>query len=151
MVQEFQHIIRIANTDLVGNKAILYGMKKIKGVDVMIANAACSLAGVDKTKKAGNLSSAEAERLTNVLQNLVKSGVPEWMLNRRKNPETGEESHLIGPELQFAKDNDIKKLKKTKSYRGLRLQWGLPVRGQRTKSNFRKNKGKGSLGVKRKK
>jgi len=41
-------------------------------------------------------------------------------------------------------------MKKTKSYKGLRHQWGLPVRGQRTKANFRKNKGKSSLGVQKK-
>jgi small subunit ribosomal protein S13 len=52
--------------------------------------------------------------------------------------------------LKFAKENDVKMMKKIKSYRGLRHQWSLPVRGQRTKSNFRRNKGKGSLGVKRK-
>ena len=44
---------------------------------------------------------------------------------------------------------DLRRLKKIKSNRGLRHQWGLPVRGQRTKSNFRRSKGK-AVGVKRK-
>ena len=43
-----------------------------------------------------------------------------------------------------------KRLQMIKSYKGMRHAAGLPVRGQRTKSNFRKNKGKGSLGVKKK-
>ena len=42
-------------------------------------------------------------------------------------------------------------MKKIRSYKGVRHTFGLPVRGQSTKSNFRKNKGKGSLGVQRKK
>ena len=42
------------------------------------------------------------------------------------------------------------KMKKIRSYRGVRHGIGLPVRGQRTKSNFRKNKGKVSLGVAKK-
>jgi ribosomal protein S13 len=42
-------------------------------------------------------------------------------------------------------------MKKTKSNKGFRHHWGLPLRGQRTKNNFRKNKGKGSLGVKKSK
>ena len=41
-------------------------------------------------------------------------------------------------------------MKKIRSYRGVRHGVGLPVRGQRTKSNFRRNKGKASLGVKKK-
>ena len=50
----------------------------------------------------------------------------------------------------FAEETDIKRMKKTRSYRGVRHGMGLPVRGQRTKSNFRKNKGKASLGVAKK-
>ena len=38
-----------------------------------------------------------------------------------------------------------------KSNRGMRHAWGLPLRGQKTKPNFRRNKRKGALGVKRKK
>jgi small subunit ribosomal protein S13 len=71
------------------------------------------------------------------------------MLNRKKDPEDNLDRHLIGSSLTFTQDNDIKMLKKIKSYKGLRQSLGLPARGQRTKSNFRKNKGK-VLGVKRK-
>lgn len=148
--QEFKHLVRVVNTDLDGRKPILYALKKIKGVDVMLANAVCGLANIDKTKKTGHLSDKEAATLSEVLQELIKSGVPEWMLNRRKDIETGNDVHILGPDLKLTKDNDVKMLKKIKSYRGLRHQWGLPVRGQKTKSNFRRNKGKGSLGVKRK-
>jgi small subunit ribosomal protein S13 len=49
----------------------------------------------------------------------------------------------------FTKDNDIKLMRKIKSYKGTRHSAGQPVRGQRTKSNFRKSKGK-VMGVKRK-
>jgi small subunit ribosomal protein S13 len=147
----FKHIIRITNTDLDGNKKILFALRKIKGVNIMLANAVCNLSKVDKFKKAGNLSEQEASALTATLTNLIASGVPEWLLNRRKDPETGEDKHILGSDLLFTKDNDVKILKKIKSYKGFRHQWGLPVRGQKTKSNFRRNKGKGSLGVKRKK
>ena len=50
-------------------------------------------------------------------------------------------------DLDFTVDNDLKRMKMIKCYRGMRHAFGLPVRGQRTKSNFRKNKGKASLGV----
>ncbi|MCX8147635.1 MAG: 30S ribosomal protein S13, partial [Candidatus Woesearchaeota archaeon] len=51
-------------------------------------------------------------------------------------------------EIDFFTGSDIKRLKIIKCYRGIRHIEGLPVRGQRTKSNFRKNKGK-VMGVKR--
>ncbi len=147
---EFKHIIRIANTDLDGKKHILYALRKIKGVNVMFGNMALSIAGIEKTKKAGDLIDSEASKLNDIIQNPLKYGAPEWLLNRRNDFESGENTHLLIADLDFTKETDVKRLKKVKSYKGLRHQWGLPVRGQRTKSNFRRNKGKG-LGVKRKK
>ena len=147
---EFKHIVRVAGTDLKGEKELLYAMKKIKGVDVMYANMALSVAGVKKNIKVGELIDSEVKKIEDVLKNPSKHNVPSWLLNRRKDYESGDNIHLVGAELDFEKENDIKRMKKTKSYKGLRHQWNLTVRGQRTKSNFRKNKGKG-LGVKRKK
>ncbi|MBD3209692.1 30S ribosomal protein S13 [Candidatus Woesearchaeota archaeon] len=147
---EFKHIIRIANTDIDGKKHILYALKKIKGVSIMFANMALAQAGIDKTKKAGDLLDSEAEKLNDIITHPKKYDCPEWMLNRRKDPETGEDNHLLHADLDFSQDNDIKRMKKTKSYKGLRHQAKLPVRGQRTKNNFRRQKGK-RLSVKRKK
>lgn len=146
---EFKHLLRVANTDLDGNKKIVIAMKKIKGIDVMMANALCYKTGIDKNTKAGELSDQDAEKLTRAIQE-ANTNVPEWLLNRRKDPVQEGNNHLTGPDLSFTTEADIKKLKKIKSNRGFRHQWGLPVRGQRTKANFRRNKGKSSLGVKRK-
>lgn len=116
----------------------------------MFANAVLSVSGVPKDKKAGILTDKEVEQLNDVLKNPSKYKIPEWMLNRREDYETGENAHILSADLDFTKDNDIKRLKKTKSNRGMRHAWGLPLRGQRTKSNFRRSKGK-VTGVKKKK
>ena len=55
---------------------------------------------------------------------------------------------MLSGDLDYTKDMDIKRMKMIKVYKGMRYAFGLPVRGQRTKSNFRKNKGK-VQGVKR--
>ena len=145
--KEFRHIVRIANTDLPGNKTILYSLNKIKGVGIMFANMACSISNIDINKKVGELDDDEVKRLDSVINNPNKFDVPAWLLNRRKDYESGEDKHIITGDLKFNTENDIKRLRKIKSYRGVRHSLGLPVRGQRTKSNFRKNKGKVSLGV----
>ena len=146
---EFKHLVRIANTDLDGNKPIAFALRKIKGVNFQFANAACAMANVSKSKKAGNLSEEEVKKLDEAVKDPTKHGAPDWMLNRRRNYEDNTNNHLTLGDLDFTKDNDIKIMKKIKSYRGMRHAFGLPVRGQRTKSNFRKNKGK-VTGVKRK-
>jgi small subunit ribosomal protein S13 len=95
------------------------------------------------------LNSSEIERLTDVIMHPVKYNVPEWMMNRKKEFDTGKTAHLIIGDLDYAVEQDLRRMKKIKSYKGVRHSVGLTVRGQRTKSNFRRNKGK-VVGVKRK-
>ncbi len=146
----FRHLVRVANTDLDGSKAIMFGLTGIKGVSIMLSNAILSVSHIPKDKKTGTLDSRDVEELNEILSDLSKYNIPEWMYNRRKDYETGEDKHIISSNLLFTKENDLKRLKKIKSNRGLRHAWRLPVRGQRTKSNFRRSKGK-VTGVKRKK
>ena len=140
---DFKHIIRIGNTDIPGERTILHGLTKIKGVSVMYANSALRLAGINVEARAGDLSDKDVEKLDNVVKSPLESGMPEWMVNRRKDLETGEDKHLLGGDIEFIKDQDIKRMKKAKTYRGMRHAQGLTARGQRTKGNFRRNKGRG--------
>lgn len=148
--EDFRHIVRIANTDLDGNKKLQSGLRKIKGVNFMFSNLICTLSGVDGTKTVGKLTDQEIKKLDEVINDPIKSGAPEWMLNRRKDPEDGTVKHIISSDLTFNQENDVKMMRKIKCYRGVRHSLGLPTRGQRTKANFRRNKGKVHLGVKKK-
>lgn len=136
--QEFRYLVRVASTDLDGNKALSYALCKIKGVSLMFANAVCRLAQIDPKTKTGTLTDANAEKLTATLKDVSK--FPKWLLNRNNDPESGTDMHLLSADLIFTFENDVKRLKMIKSYRGLRHQWQLPLRGQRTKSNFRRTK-----------
>lgn len=145
--QEVRHIVRILNTDLKGEKALSSALRGIKGVSFMLSSAICKITKLDENKKAGLLNESDIAKIESVAKEPIKHGVPIWMLNRRRDYETNMDMHLLGTDVKFVQENDIKVLKKIKSYRGLRHMKGLPVRGQRTRSNFRTNKGKGSLGV----
>ena len=68
------------------------------------------------------------------------------MLNRRNDYETGETVHLIESDLMMRLRDDLNRMKKVRSYKGKRHEVGLPVRGQRTKSTFRKGT---SVGVRK--
>lgn len=149
MPEEFKELVRIHNTDLDGYKKIVNTLRKIQGVGFMFSNMICNLTKIDPSKKTGDLADTEIEKIEQVLNDPLKAGAPSWALNRRKDLDTGDDIHLITNDLKFVKDNDIKLLKKIKCYKGIRHIRGLPVRGQRTKSNFRKNKG-AVTGVKRK-
>ncbi len=146
--ENFKHIVRIANIDLPGNQVLRFAMKQIKGIGVNLADAICAAAEVNKHSRTGELSDQDVSKINKVITSLAESGIPAHLFNRRKDYETGEDLHVITSTLNFVKDNDLKRLKKIKTYRGVRHLRGLPVRGQRTRSNFRRNKGK-VVGVKK--
>ncbi len=141
-----ERIIRILSKDLEGGMKVYPGLTKIKGVSWTLSNATCVLLNIDKTKRIGELSEEEISKITKFLKN---PAVPDFVLNRRSDLETGENKHLIGIDLELKNEFDVKRLKKIKSYRGLRHVLGLPTRGQRTKGNFRKNRRK-SAGIQKK-
>jgi small subunit ribosomal protein S13 len=139
-------IVRILSKDLEGNSTVYSGLTKIKGVSWSFSNAVCKSLKIDKRKKVGALTQEEIKKI----EEFVKDPkLPEYLLNRRRDLETGESKHLQGTTLELRKDFDIKRLKYIRSYRGLRHTVGLPLRGQRTKAHFRKNRKKGS-GIKSK-
>lgn len=139
---DFKHLVRIADTDLDGKKAIVYALKEIRGVGVPLAHAVCEVLNMDGLAKIGNASDSDIKKIDEAVRNPTKHGIPTWMLNRRKDMESGADRHIITNELIFVKENDIKFLRRIKCYRGVRHSQGAPVRGQRTRSHFRKNKGK---------
>ena len=78
-----------------------------------------------------------------IIETMLKSSkFPRFLLNRKNDFTTGIDSHLIGSDLDLAEELDIKRLKKIRSWRGLRHATGQPTRGQRTRSNARTRKGK---------
>lgn len=142
-------LIRILATDIPGDKSIYAGLNLIKGISWAFSNAICKKLGFDKKRKIEDLSKEEIVKIVNILDNLE---MPNFLANRRKDFNSGEKKSLVGSDLDLQREFDIKKEKKIKSYKGNRHSFGLPVRGQRTRSNFRKNKSKsGAVGVRGKK
>jgi len=146
---EVEHrLIRISSKDIRGNKDIYSALTLIKGVSWGLSNAICKKLKIDKKKKVGDFSEAEIKKIQDFVKNIE---APSFLMNRRKDFDSGEDKHLSGTDLELRKDFDIKRLKKIKSYKGIRHTAGLPVRGQRTKANFRRNRKKGgAVGVKKK-
>lgn len=145
---EFRAILRIANAEIKGETPIAYAIAKVKGARFMFANAVCEVLKIDKTKKAGDFSEQEIEKIEDCLGNPAKYNIPAWMFNRKKDLDTGTDKHIVSVDLDLKKEFDIRRLKKIRTYRGWRHSLKLPVRGQKTKSSFRTG---AALGVKRKK
>jgi len=146
--KSYRYIVRIAATDIPGDLKVPYGLAMIKGVGVNLAYALCRLLGIDTEKRIGFLTDSEIAKIEQALKNPKSIGIPSWMLNRRKDYETGKDLHLIGAELIYYVRRDIEREKKIKSWRGIRHALGLKVRGQRTATTGRLGM---TIGVKRRK
>jgi len=140
MDEEVKGIVRVLGTNIMGNDIFEVGVLKIRGV--------AQVAGISPKTKVGNIPPEKIKIIETIIENPINNGIPVWLVNRRKDYETGENVHVVGPKLLMSLREDLNRMKKMKSYKGVRHQLGLPVRGQRTKSSFRKGT---SLGVQRKK
>jgi len=135
--EEFKHIVRILDADLDGKRSVVHSLCGIKGIGWRVAKVIVISTGIDPGVRMGDLSDDEIEQLKGAI-NTVEKRLPWWMLNRRKDLRSGSDRHLMGADHMLQLREDINVLRKIRSYRGIRHERGLKVRGQRTKSTGRR-------------
>jgi small subunit ribosomal protein S13 len=133
--EEHETLIRILSFDIPGSKNILTGLTKIKGISWTLSNAICVALKLDKFQKISELPKSEILKIQEFIKN---PNFPDFLKNRRSDPQGGLTTHETGSNLDMKKEFDVKLLKKIRSYKGVRHTQKLPVRGQRTRANFRK-------------
>ncbi len=111
--------MRIVGTNIPDNKKIEYALAYIYGIGIPASRRVVASAKVDPAKRAKELAPEEINRLREII----------------------EKNYVIEGELRREVMMHIKRLKDVGSYRGLRHIRGLPVRGQRTKTNSRTRRG----------
>lgn len=111
---------RIAGIDLPKNKRVVIGLQSIFGIGKSSAQKILKEAGVSEDKKVNELSDDEVNKIRTIITSDYK----------------------VEGSLKSEVQTNIKRLMDIGSYRGKRHRRGLPVRGQRTKTNARTRKGK---------
>lgn len=147
MSSEFRYIVRMHGTNIPGDKTLSYALSDIKGIGNRIARSIITKLDLDPGQRIGSLGDSDIKLLEDAVERPSKIGLPSWMLNRRKDPRTRRETHLITSDLDTRVKEDIELMKETKSWKGVRHSLGLKVRGQKTKTSARKGR---SVGVSRK-
>ena len=147
MTEEYRHIVRIIGTDLDGSGKLEYGLSKIRGLGINLSKAVIKKANLSGDLRVGNLTELDVQKIEDILKNLKKYEIPGWLLDRPKDLETGEDLHLMGPDLTLRIKSDIDDMKQMRSWKGTRHSLGLKVRGQRTKTSGRTGR---AVGVKKK-
>ena len=110
---------RLLGVDLPNDKPTVISLRYLYGVGKHVSRELCHKAGIDPNKRARDLGEDEVSRLAALL----------------------ERDYTVEGPLRRALAQNISRLKEIKCYRGLRHRLGLPVRGQRTRTNARTRKG----------
>ncbi|ADB17292.1 ribosomal protein S13 [Pirellula staleyi DSM 6068] len=110
---------RLLGVDIPNDKPTVISLGYLYGVGDHVARELCQKAGIDTEKRARDLSEEELARLATLL----------------------ERDYTVEGPLRRLVQQNINRLRDIKCYRGIRHRLGLPVRGQRTKTNARTRKG----------
>lgn len=110
---------RLLGVDIPSEKKTIYSLQYLYGVGQRVARDLCHKAGVDPEGTARNLHEDELARLAALM----------------------DKDYIVEGHLRRQVSQNIARLKDINSYRGLRHRRGLPVRGQRTRTNARTRKG----------
>jgi small subunit ribosomal protein S13 len=143
---DFNFIVRIASSDIDGQKRTVIGLQSIKGVGKRVAEIVAKRAKVDPSVKIGALPDDKVAELEQLVTKYVEYA-PEWAINRQNDYESGSDMHLLGNDLDIIQKDDINRMKMIRCYRGIRHEGRHKVRGQRTRSNGRHGL---TMGVQRK-
>lgn len=111
---------RIAGIDVPGEKRLEIGLRYIYGIGPTLSRRICSQTGVDPDIKVRELNEDEIARLRDAI----------------------DRDYMVEGDLRREINLNIKRLVEIGSYRGLRHRRGLPVRGQRTRTNARTKRGR---------
>ena len=110
---------RLLGVDIPNNRQIVISLTYLYGVGPATARELCRKAGVDATARAKDLSESDVARLATLLDN----------------------DYTVEGQLRRQIAQNITRLREIGCYRGIRHRKGLPVRGQRTRTNARTRKG----------
>ena len=110
---------RIAGVDLPRDKRVEIGLTYIYGIGRVSANRILTEAGVNPDTRCGDLTDEEVKKISSVI----------------------DETQVVEGDLRREIALNIKRLQEIGCYRGIRHRKGLPVRGQKTKTNARTRKG----------
>jgi small subunit ribosomal protein S13 len=135
--------VRIAGQDLDGTKKVVPSLADLRGLGTSLAQHLLTALKIDPKLRLGQLSEGQVRELEEALRDPSRLGLPAFVLNRPKDPETGSNLHLVGADWQLVVKTDIEREKSVLSWRGLRHSLGLKVRGQRTRTTGRKGRAVG--------
>ena len=140
MSSEFRYLVRVRGKDLDGRKKLIAAMADIRGVGFNFAQMIISTLNLDPKSRLGTLTDSQMRDVEKMIIDPPSLRIPQWALNRRRDPDSGETKQLVGVDLDVVTKSDVDRERNVQSWRGVRNGLGLKVRGQRTRTTGRKGR-----------
>jgi len=144
----FRHLVRIKSTDLEGYLTVTLGLSKISGVNRRLAEAIVRTLKIPLSERVGYLTDSTIKEMEAIISDPTSVNIPAWLVNRRKDRQTGDDLHITEAQLILQTKQDVERYIRIRSRRGIRHSFKLKVRGQRTRTH---GKGGSTVGVSKKK
>jgi small subunit ribosomal protein S13 len=136
--ENIKYIVRLASTNLDGTKSAIYALSNIKGIGYRTAEVLLKKLGIPRDIKLGEIDDQKLDEIKDAIEKKYGKIIPKWALNHRNDIQTGQDLLKVGPDWEVAVSDDVNRMKRIRSYKGIRHERGKKVRGQRTRSNGRK-------------
>merc|ERR1712118_517260 len=112
--QNFQHILRMCNTNVDGRQKVMFGLTAIKGIGRRFSNIICKKCDIDLNKRAGDLTTDEINKIVAVISNPLQFKIPSWMLNRQRDVKDGKTNQKYANFLDQALREDLERMKRVR-------------------------------------
>ncbi|XP_051042532.1 40S ribosomal protein S18-like [Phodopus roborovskii] len=126
--EKFQHILPVLNTNIDGWRKIAFAITAIKGVGRRYAHVVLRKVDIDLTKRAGELTEDEVERVVTIMQNPRQYKIPDWFLNRQKDVKDGKYNQVLANCLDNKDPSSNDQCPKKRGYRETREEGCLQVK-----------------------
>lgn len=134
-------IVRVAGKDMDGSLDMPRALANVRGIGHNMSRALAivieSELKIPISTNIGSLSEEQVAQVEKIITNPSASGIPNYMLNRNKDMETGKNMHVVSNDLTFNVRQDVSRDVSNGNWRGFRHQYGQKVRGQHTRSTGR--------------
>jgi len=144
----FRHLVRIKSTDLEGYLPVTLGLTRISGVNSRLAEAIIRTLKISLSERIGYLTDSTIKEIESIISDPVSAGIPAWLVNRRKDRQTGDDLHITEAQLILQNKQDVERYIRIRSRRGIRHSFKLKVRGQKTRTHGKRGS---TVGVSKKK
>jgi len=140
--KEIRGIVHLIGKDVKGQVPLIDALRQVKGIGFRLSKVYAKIISkemnVPLETPIGKFTEEQIDMMEEMIKSPSKYKIPSYLLNRRKDLETGKDLQIAGNDVVFTMRSDVERQKTLYTWRGYRHAYGQKVRGQGTRTTGRK-------------